>query len=244
MSWLGMLGPYWEDARLHTGDDYMDVAGNIVTETAVAEAAICISREIMRELVSFSPSNWLITPIVVDWVREDGGRKQVRVPNHWTLDSVKASLDDHPVDIDSWAGLEAHLRQSCNRLTFSDGAFERLHGHPYVVAASARIRFLLNILNEFKGCFSEDGERTLEGHRLFECFFTGETGAFSDSSSSEKRDFREELTFHHPAQPGQHLFCPWHGKVQTPPYRIHFSWPITLNNPLYVVHVGPKITRR
>lgn len=244
MSWLGKLGPYWEDAQLHAGDEYLEVAGNVVTDTAVAEAAICISREIARELISFSPSDWLNTPIIVDWVREDGEREQIHVPNHWTIDSVKASLEDHPVGIDSWASLEAHLRHSCTRLTLSDDAFGPLQGYPFVVAASARIRFLLNTLNHFKGCFNESGERTREGHRLFASCFTGAAGLFSDSSASEKNEFREELTFRHPSQPGNYLFCPWHGKVRTPPFRIHFSWPITLKDPLHVVYIGPKITKR
>ena len=244
MSWLVNVGPYWEDARLHTEDDYLAVAGNIVTDTGVGEAAICMALNLLRKLVSFSPSNWQMTPIVVDWVREEGEPQQIHVPNHWTLDSVKTSLESHPVLIDSWASLEAHLRHSCTRLTFSDNAFQPLHGHPFAVAASVRIRVLLHTLNQFKGCFNEGGERTPEGHRLLENHFTGDNAWFSDSSTSEKRDFENKLTFRHPDRPDQDLFCPWHGKVQTPPYRIHFSWPVTCDDPLYVVYVGPKLTKR
>jgi hypothetical protein len=40
------------------------------------------------------------------------------------------------------------------------------------------------------------------------------------------------------------IFCTWHGKVKTPQYRIHFSWPISAVAPLYVVYIGPKITKR
>src|SRR5208282_3624622 len=113
MSWLVNVGPYWEDARVHTADDYLAVAEDIVTDTGVGEAAICISRGLSRELVSLSPSDWLRTPIVVDWVHEEGESEKIHVPNHWTLDSVSASLQSHPVVVDSWAGLEAHVRHSC-----------------------------------------------------------------------------------------------------------------------------------
>ena len=44
--------------------------------------------------------------------------------------------------------------------------------------------------------------------------------------------------------PTKTLFCPWHGKVQTPQLRVHFSYPIRANEPLYIVYVGPKLTKR
>ena len=40
------------------------------------------------------------------------------------------------------------------------------------------------------------------------------------------------------------LFCPWHGKVKSPQYRIHFSWPTTATTPIYIVYVGPKLTKK
>ena len=244
MLWLGNQGPYWEDARLHTAEDYLAVDEGIVTETAIGEAAICISRGLPRELVSFSPSDWEKTPVVVDWVREVGETEQIPVPNHWEIGSVRASLERNPFVVDSWDNLEAHVRRSCAHLTFSEDAFHPMRGHPFVVAAVERIRVLLHTLNQFKTCFNEAGQRTPEGNRLIENHFGGEAGWFSDSSPTERREFENELTFRHPGRPGEYLFCPWHGKVQTPPFRIHFSWPVTHTEPLYVVYVGLKITRR
>jgi len=52
------------------------------------------------------------------------------------------------------------------------------------------------------------------------------------------------MTFPDPDVQGETLFCSWHGKVKTPQYRIHFSWPVTAASPVYVVYVGPKITKR
>ena len=119
-----------------------------------------------------------------------------------------------------------------------------MRGRPFVVAAVERIRVLLHTLNQFKTCFNEAWQRTPEGNRLIENHFGGEAGWFSDSSPTERREFENELTFRRPGRPGEYLFCPWHGKVQTPPFRIHFSWPVTHTEPLYVVYVGLKITRR
>jgi hypothetical protein len=119
-----------------------------------------------------------------------------------------------------------------------------LRGHPFVVAAAETIRVLLYTLNQFKTCFNEAGEQTPDGNRLIENHVSGEAGWFSDSSPTERREFESELTFRHPARPGQYLVCSWHGKVLTPPYRIHFSWPVTYTDPLYVVYIGLKITKR
>lgn len=85
---------------------------------------------------------------------------------------------------------------------------------------------------------------------IYRNFFTGKKGGggrgalFSDSSDDEKIKFETEMRFKHPAEVNKTLFCPWHGKVQTPPLRIHFSWPVRADDPLYVVYVGPKITKR
>ena len=67
---------------------------------------------------------------------------------------------------------------------------------------------------------------------------------FSDSSDSEKRDFRQGLTFAHPEDPARSMFCPWHGKVRHPTLRVHFSWPVRVGKPVHIVYAGPKITKR
>ena len=218
--------------------------GSVVTDRAVGEAAICRFRGLLRELVSIAPSDWLFTPVNVIWVRDDASRLNVSVPNHWTIASVQASLAANPERTNSWAALETQTRRTCTRLTFAEYAFRPLDGHPYVPGAAERIRVLLHVLNELKGCFDEKGQRSSEGHRLYEEHFKGEKAWFSDSSETEKNDFHKKLTFPHPDAPGESLFCSWHGKVKTPQIRIHFSWPVRSDTTLYVVYVGPKITVR
>jgi hypothetical protein len=87
------------------------------------------------------------------------------------------------------------------------------------------------------------GNRTPVGDDLYALYFAGGKALFSDSSDGEKADFNNELHFPHPDGAG-HLFCTWHGKVKTPPIRIHFTFPILHNTPLYVMYVGPKITKK
>ena len=245
MAWLTRHGPHWEDVRLHAGGDWLDVDGDvIVTDSAVGEAAVCISRGLRRELVSFQPSSWLRDPIDVRWIRDDDTTSAIPVPNHWELPSVQQTLDINPRPVASWADVAARTAERCSRLTFSADAFEPLQGQPFAPGAADRIREILNTLDRLKGSFADDGTRNAEGHRLYQDHFTGEKAWFSDSSDTEKRRFEEALTFRHPGNPDQTLSCTWHGKVKTPQFRIHFSWPVTAADPVYVVYVGPKLTKR
>jgi len=250
MQWLTQHGPFWEDLRNHGPDDWLECHGKIVTETAVGEAAWCCLNGVKRGLASLVPSNWLFSPVPVEWVLDVDSRRNVDVLNHWEPIAVEDSLRALPAPVLSWARLEVLATALCTRITFAPDAFAPLAGHPFVTSAAQRLLFIFETLNRFKSCFSADGQRTPEGHEIYQNHFTGRGGdggrgaLFCDSSDEEKENFRAELTFRHPTDERNTLFCPWHGKVQTPQLRVHFSWPVRADEPFYVVYVGPKITRR
>ena len=246
LAWLTRHGPFWEDVREHGGEDYLDCwkyEGGIVTDTAVGEAAYGCLHGRDRGLVSMSPSAWLFSPVPVDRHDEDDVRR-VGVRNYWEVDVLEAALEELRPPPGSWRDLEATARARCPGLVLAPASFAPLAGHPFNPGVADRILLRLIVLHELANCFDQHGERTPEGHRLYREHFTGDKAWFSDSSDREKRDFRNELTFPNPAEPGASLFCGWHGKVKTPQFRIHFSWPVRANEPLYVVYVGPKITKR
>lgn len=243
MGWLNRHGPFWEDLRHHSGDDYLEYNDELVTDSAMGEAACCLIQGISRSLVSLKPSSYLISPLLVNW--HDGCHvRTAEVANYWEPEAVEAALEAAPLQIGSWRDLEALARMRYPDLTFSDNSFDPLMGHPFGRSPAENLLLRLNVLHELKNGFNERGERTPEGHVLFQKHFTGDKAWFSDSSDSEKARFESELTFAHPARAGEWLFCTWHGKVKTPQLRVHFSWPIRAKDPLYIVYVGPKITRR
>jgi hypothetical protein len=243
--WLTRVGPYWVDDRKHGDDEWLEHGdGTIVTDSAIGEAAFCLLHGLRREIVSVEPSNWLHNPITVTWRKSDDSQTAVDVSNHWSLDTVEKTLDRLPSTFNSWRSLEEHSRRTHDKLTYADDAFAPLDGQPFAYGVAERLYIRLEVLNKMRGCFDSDGNRTAEGHRLYTEHFTGDKAWFSDSSDSEKREFTSDLTFPHPARPGQYLFCTWHGKVKTPQFRIHFSWPIAADIPLYIVYVGEKITKR
>lgn len=246
MQWLTRYGPFWEEAREHGEDDYLDCfryEDRIVTDTAVGEAAFCTLHGLERGLVSLIPSSWEFCPVPVEF-HEDDGVRSIEVDNFWNAALLETRLKAEQPPVSSWRELEAAARGRCQDLTFSPDTFEPLHGHPFHEGASDRLLLRLLVLQEMRSCFDDRGERTSEGHRLYQKHFTGVKAWFSDSSSLEKSDFENELTFPHPSARGESLFCTWHGKVKWPQLRIHFSWPIRAGEPLYVVYVGPKITKR
>ena len=245
MQWLTRHGPFWEDGQRHTPNEYLECNGAVVTDTAVVEAAYrCLDR-IETSLVSLSPSSWDFSPAVVQWQKNDEEAETVEIVNYRDADTLEGVLRTAPAQIASWKMLANMSKARCTQLTFSSDCFDPLEGYPLVFKAARDILSRLETLNQLKTCFDAEGKRTAEGHRLYREYFTGERAWLSDSSDTEKNDFRTEMTFPHPALPGTPLFCSWHGKVNyAPPLRIHFSWPVTAIDPLYVVYVGPKITRR
>ena len=244
MQWLTRNGPFWEDTRIHGPGDFLECNGDVVTDTAVGEAAFCCFHGIDRRLVSLTPSDWEFSPIPVIWKFNADTDHHIEVDNYWEPMEFEAILRAAPVPVETWEQLESVCKERCPHLTFSADSFETLRGHPFSDGAAKRILFLLDKLEEFKCCFDDEGNRTPRGNEIFQTYFTGQEAPFTPSSDTEVKQFRKELTFRHPTVDGEVLFCSWHGKVQTPQLRIHFSWPVHADEPLYVVYVGPKITKR
>ena len=239
--WMTKQGPFWEDAREHNQDHWLQCGDEIVTDTSVGEVAYCMAMGIDRHLVSLSPSDWEYTPIPV--VLTMNGRDTIAAPNWWEEAGLAEALERAEPPVFSWNQLEAACISRYRRLRFSADSFAPLHGHPFVPGAAQGIERLLHTLERLMSCVDESGHRTSEGNRILQDHFTGENAWFTDSSDTEKRRFEKKLTFAHPDIPGQSLFCSWHGKVRTEVIRLHFSWPPTAGEPLYVVYVGPKIIK-
>jgi len=242
MSWLTKDGPFWEDSRQHEIDDWLEYQNQIVTDTALGESAYRYFNGSDYQTFSFKPSNWQINPITVNWHRNNSEIVDIDVINHWDVNSLAISLQATVSPITSWQQLARDMPTRCPKLTFSQDSFESLYSHPFVDCAAKRIVELLKVLDNFKNCFDAQGQRTDEGHRLAQEHFTGDKAWFSDSLDNDFN--RRELAFNHPTKPNEKLYCPWHGKIKTPQIRIHFSYPIYADEPLYVPYIGPKITKK
>ena len=246
MSWLTHHGPFWDDIRRHDANDWLECGDEIVTDSAIGEAAYRTMHGVECALISAAPSDWDYSPVEVVWRRETEGLddRNASLDNWRDGAALNEWLQDATPPIRSWADLGELSRIRFTRLTFADRCFEPLVGVPFSRGAADRIVFLLSALDSFAGEFDASGARTPEGNRIYREYFSGEESAFSDSSDSEKRRSRARLTFPHPDRPGESLFCTWHGKVSRMTLRLHFSWPVRADEPIYVVYAGPKLTRR
>ena len=243
MQWLTKIGPFWDDERQHGEDDYLECRGEVVTDTGIGEAAFGAFRGFEYAVVSVKPSDWLASPLSVTWESEEPART-VEIGNYSEVAALRAAVVERPRPISSWDGLERAAGMQCPDLVFSPDAFTPLSRLPFRRLVAERLLLRLRTLQRVKDGFDSRGRRTAAAEEIYRTHFSGEKAQFSDSSESEKIEFRSDLTFPHPAAPGESLFCPWHGKVKTPQLRIHFSWPIEADTPLFVVYVGPKITKR
>jgi hypothetical protein len=243
LSWLTRYGPFWDDIRELDLGEWFECNGEPVTDHAVGEAAYNCMNGVDRHLVSLAPSDWITTPIIVTWMRDDVEPAIAEVPNHWAADTVTKALQAAPIPIESWLQLEDIASARCPALTFAANAFESLMPQPFNQGVADRLLVRLLVLDKFKGCFDESGQRTAEGQILYNEHFSGKKHWFSDSSDREKLEFKTDLTFDNPFDPAGKSFCTWHGKVKTPQLRIHFTWPIVHDQPLYIAYVGPKLTK-
>ena len=246
MIWLTHAGPFWDNPRQHGDDDWFECKEEIVTDTVLGEAAFRMMHGMDCGLVSFFPSDWNYSPVDVVW-RSDSDKQNDRtitLSNWWDINSLEHSLQNVPLAIGTWNDLHLLSIDRFKNLTFAECCFEPLTGVPFSKSAAYRLISLLEILNQFVQEFDETGARTTEGQQLYQDYFAGKRALFSDSSITEKRKFREKLTFPHPGKSNSSLFCPWHGKVSRNFLRLHFSWPVRSAKPVYVVYVGPKITAK
>lgn len=240
LTWLQKSGPFWD--QQHGSNEWFEHKGKVVTETVLAEAAYCAKGDNDCALVTLIPSNWEFSPIVLTWVRDSP--TDIQVANYWNPAELKSALQQAVPPIDSWKQLENNAKEWFPQLSFTSNSFEDLKGRPFSSKGARQILDRLDTLNQLMNLRDSTGHWTPEGQRLYNDRFKGEQAHFSDSSDTEKRNFKQKLTFPHPAESGRNLFCSWHGKVKNPLFRIHFNWPVPTKSQLYVVYIGWKITLR
>lgn len=245
LSWLTTDGPFLEDELLHhIGCEY-HCGGELVTDGILAELAHRQLHGISTPAaaISASPSVMESDPLGITF--DDGTSKaDVPVRNFVQPEGLRSWLSNLEQPCGSWQNLEQRARRKCLDIHIADRAFAPLERQPFNLGAAGRLLDQLDVLQRLKVSFDESGAFTPEGQRLRQLHFTGDKAWFTDSSDSEKRDFKDDMTFPHPERRDEKLLCTWHGKVKTPQLRIHFSFPIAKDAPLYVVYVGPKITKR
>lgn len=241
LAWLDKHGPFWEDIRAHGPDEYFEHAGEIVTDCGLGEAAFRLAVEQLSATVGFCDSTFCVTPLQVIWRRSDSANQELELPNFWQRERLEEYLSQHESAPQSWPDLIERARVRYRNLTFVDSILDALIGEPFSLTIAERVIVLLGVLDRLKGSFGDDGKLTVDGYQLMQDYFHGDRALFTDESETNKRTFARQMTFRAPT--GEALFCPYHGKISFRYYRVHHSWPIRPDEPLYIAYIGPKITR-
>ena len=64
-SWLTRNGPFWDDERRHSRDDWLECREEVVTDSAVGEAAYRKLHSVEAGLISLAQTNWNFSPVEV-----------------------------------------------------------------------------------------------------------------------------------------------------------------------------------
>ncbi len=239
--WLDREGPFWDDDRRHPDEEYFECCGDLVTDTGAAEAACLQTEAVASWLFSLDPSKFLTNPLVVQWLGREGGDLSVAVPNAWNPYHAGRCVSSLEKPFASWNELLEWAERECRNLILSPEIRTQLPMQFYSNVAQ-RSKVLLGILDQIVGLTKTGKSREVEEIRKE--WMHGERARFSPSCDSELRDFANDLTFSHPVS-GRRVLCSWHGKIQTPQFRIHYEWPLPEGEDrLFVAYIGPKITKR
>lgn len=238
MSWMTTMGPFWSDDTQHFGDDEFFVKGANIVGSALAEASYYCYLDEKASSISFCPSSWNYSPIVVKI-----GTHDQSVDNFWEEDTVSTHLMSTLPEPCSWEMLESNSRTCFSKIIFLDDAFSYLNREPFSKHVATEISHLLRILNFLKSNFDDNGQPTETWKKIYRDYFATSSPRFSDSSDTEKAKFKSELCFRNPVTKQMDMFCPWHGKIHSPQIRIHFTYPINAKDDLFVAYIGPKITK-
>jgi hypothetical protein len=246
LAWLGKSGPFWDDERQSNDDYYFAYQGVDVTDQGLGETARRQLEEIDAGTFSFMDSSYGFTNtplLIVQHGLDDQVLGKIEVDNFWEISQISDVLDSI-TSISSWYEVQVEIQRRFDQLIISDDAMEKQNETPFKICVANRIFERLGVLNKLANESDETGKLSTLGNEIYTNYFTGDRARFSDESADNKASFKYEMSFKDPANPAQKIFCPWHGKIQTPQTRIHFEWPRPANQKkVKVLYIGPKITK-
>ena len=242
--WVNKRGPFLDDYRQVVDDDLFMFGEDDVTDLGLGEAARRIV--VSKQAASYSSTNkpnsrYSVTPLDIVHGLLEEPIDVVSVPNFTnSVELAEVLYSVNQPEPTTWNELLNHCRVIFDGLNIGAHCEQTLARFPYSPAAGRRIANLLAVLQDLVSEMDEKGKLSAKGVQLYNTYFVGERAWFSDESPTRRAD-SQKFTFPDPNGSG-HLVCYWHGKVSTPPYRLHFEWP--LERPaerLRVTYIGPHL---
>jgi len=244
INWLMTKGPFLDNSRLQHADDYFECDGHDVTDQGAGEAARRLSAKLASCMLSFPGGGYDSPSLEIHHGIPENRLGRYEIANFWQHDALRIALNQAQAKPQNWSSALSQASQRFPDLLISPEILVTLQRESFSSYVAERIFELLGILQEFiavrdKGSYSQRNWELIDHH------FSGNKAWFTDESDSNKREFAEQLSFVDPYANGAKIFCPWHGKIKTPQFRIHFTpWPLsTTDKKIKVLYIGPKITK-
>ncbi len=243
--WINRKGPFWDEQRSFHANDYFELGGIDVTDLGVGEAA-------RRTLLGSNSSTWSFpkggfdtSPLSVQHGLSQAPLGQIELPNFWQIQQLKQGILATLPRPNNWQEVLLAVKARFPNLVFSDEILLRLQPEPFSEYVTERIFELLGVLQAFLEARHPDGSYSERNNELIAQHFSGGKAWFTDESASNKRNCKSVLTWTDPENAALKIFAPWHGKIKTPQFRIHFSpWPLSpQDKKLKVLYIGPKLTK-
>ncbi|MCO4865705.1 MULTISPECIES: hypothetical protein [Cupriavidus] len=237
-----------DDDRQPEPEDYFECLGVDVTNTGLGEATRRIKAG--NEATAFSFPGGVIefgrSPLPVDHGIAEDRRGTYEVENLWALDSLATSAMNAGVEPTNWQQLVVAARERFPRLHIPNSLYENsvLAKEPFEAPIRDRAMALFKHLDDYMAGRMPDGSEGPNARAIVDQFFTGDRALFSGESPTNKRTFKQEMTFPDPDDASKEIFAHWHGKISHRYFRLHFEWPVAVDaTRLKILYLGPKITK-
>ena len=246
LQWITSRGPFIEDNLTEEKDNLFTFSDKDVTYLGLGEAARRVKASIPAATFSFVPGsvyNFATSPLRVMHGFEGLIYGTYNIPNFWTFEALQHAIETGPPHPTSWNEMLKYADKRFTRLSIGMDTETVLRRQPFSRSLCSNVLQLLSVLDEIRRCADPGGALNEAGEQLRQKYFVGRLAWFSDESEDNKRNFRSDMTFKDPNEPNESLTCFWHGKIQTPQFRIHFEWPIK-GETIKVPYIGPKISKK
>lgn len=247
LAWVGRNGPFIEADRLIEDEDLFQCQGVEVTDGGLGEAARRVKSGETVFTVSFpgGTPNFAFSPLCVIHGLEDEPLGEYSVENFWGMEAAIARVLNEQGPATNWQAMVEEARQRFPNLALPDALYEepRLLREPFDAIIRDRFYVLLEYLNAYMCGRDNAGKEGSGSREILQAHFQGERALFSPESTTNKRDFRREMTFPDP-DGGDDICAHYHGKISHRVFRLHFDWPVPATaSKLKVLYLGPKLTK-
>ncbi len=166
----------------------------IVTDTAIGEVAFRMINGEDQGLISLSPSDWTHRQIHVLLRNDETKIKFVSIKNWWEPRELEQELKHQSPPIRSWQELSGHCISKFDGFIFLRNHFPHFSKHRFLRVHHQKFNIARH-LNALTQSYDGKGNHAEQEHKIYNDYFKGERGWFSDSSDNEKHRFYRELKF-------------------------------------------------